>query len=164
MNQNGKDLSLALTAPFPPDAVRWVPLAVKGNRALVAAYLDARAIMHRLDTVFGVGGWSDSYEVLSSGSVVCTLAVKVENEWVHKMDVGSPSTQPDDGDKLKAAFTDALKRAAVKLGIGRYLYRLQNQWCDYDPQAKRLTTTPALPAWALPAAGKNGSVSDKLSA
>ena len=105
MNQNGKDLSLALTAPFPPDAVRWVPLAVKGNRALVAAYLDARAIMHRLDTVFGVGGWSDSYEVLSSGSVVCTLAVKVENEWVHKMDVGSPSSQPDDGDKLKAALS-----------------------------------------------------------
>jgi hypothetical protein len=120
--------------------------------------------MHRLDTVFGVGGWSDSYEVLSSGSVVCTLAVKVENEWVHKMDVGSPSSQPDDGDKLKAAFSDALKRAAVKLGIGRYLYRLQNQWADYDPQGRRFITTPALPAWALPAAGKNGSVSDKLSA
>ena len=164
MNQNSKDLSLALTAPFPPDAVRWLPIAVKGNRALAAAYLDGRAIMQRLDCVFGVGGWSDSYEVLPSGSVVCTLAVKVDGEWVEKTDVGSPSEQPDAGDKLKAAFTDALKRAAVKLGIGRYLYRLQNQWCDFDPQSRRFTKTPALPAWALPSTGKIGSVSDKLSA
>jgi hypothetical protein len=164
MNQNGKDLSLALTAPFPPEAVRFVPIAVKGAKALAAAYLDARAIMQRLDSVFGVGGWSDSYEVLPSGSVVCTLAVKVDGEWVQKTDVGSPSEQSDAGDKLKAAFTDALKRAAVKLGIGRCLYRLQNQWLDFDPQTRRFTTTPALPAWALPAREKIGSVSEKLSA
>src|SRR5262245_3698487 len=106
MNTNGKELSLTLTAPFPAEAVRWKPIAVKGTKALAAAYLDARAIMQRLDSVFGVGGWSDSYEIVQGGSVVCTLAVKVDGEWVHKMDVGSPSEQPDDGDKLKAAFSD----------------------------------------------------------
>ncbi len=152
MNTDAKALSLALTAPFPADAVHWKPLSVKGNRALAAAYLDARAIMQRLDCVFGVGGWQDAYQLVDGGSVVCTLSVKVEGEWIDKTDVGSPSEQPDDGDKLKAAFSDALKRAAVKLGIGRYLYRLPRQWVDYDPQARQLVKTPTLPAWALPPA------------
>lgn len=145
-----RDLSRALTEPFPAEAVHAKPLTVKGNRALAAFYLDARAIMHRLDSVFGVGGWKDSYQLVNGGSVVCTLSVKVNGEWVEKMDVGSPSEQPDDGDKLKAAFSDALKRAAVKLGIGRYLYRLDRQWYDYDPQGRRFVKPPQLPSWALP--------------
>jgi hypothetical protein len=151
-NSNAKQLSLLLTAPFPADAVHWKPLAVKGNRALAAAYLDARAVMQRLDSVFGVGGWKDSYVITSSGSVVCTLSLKIDGEWVEKTDVGSPSEQPDDGDKLKAAFSDSLKRAACKCGIGRYLYRLPSQWVDYDPQKKQFVKAPALPSWALPAA------------
>lgn len=152
MTTDAKQLSLLLTAPFPADAVHWKPLSVKGNRALAAAYLDARAVMQRLDSVFGVGGWKDAYQLVNGGSVVCKLSVKVEGEWVEKSDVGSPSEQPDDGDKLKAAFSDALKRAAVKLGIGRYLHRLPATWADYDPQTKRFVKLPTLPAWALPAA------------
>ncbi len=151
-NTDAKQLSLLLTAPFPVDAIHWKPLAVKGNRALAAAYLDARAVMQRLDSVFGVGGWKDRYELVAGGSVVCTLSVKVDGEWVEKSDVGSPSEQPDDGDKMKAGFSDALKRAAIKLGIGRYLYRLPSQWVDYDPQKKQFVKPPALPSWALPAA------------
>jgi hypothetical protein len=151
MNTDSKQLSLALTAPFAADAVHFKPLSVNGNRALAAAYLDARAVMQRLDSVFGVGGWKDSYDITGTGSVVCTLSVKVEGEWVEKTDVGSPSEQPDDGDKLKAAFSDALKRAAIKLGIGRYLYRLPRQWADFDPQTKQFKQAPQLPGWALPA-------------
>lgn len=152
MNADSKSLSIALTAPFPADAVHWLPLAVKGDKALACAYLDARAIMQRLDSVFGVGGWSDAYEIVAGGSVVCTLSVKVDGEWVSKTDVGSPSEQPDDGDKLKAAFSDALKRAAVKLGIGRYLHRQPRQWVDYDSQRRQFVRVPTLPAWALPGA------------
>jgi hypothetical protein len=155
MNTDSKQLSLALTAPFPAEAIHWKPLSVKGARALAAAYLDARAIMQRLDSVFGVGGWRDSYQLVNGGSVVCTLSVLVDGKWVEKTDVGSPSEQPDDGDKLKAAFSDALKRAAIKLGIGRYLYRLPRQWVDYDPQTRQFKATPQLPAWALPQASKS---------
>jgi len=102
--------------------------------------------------VFGVGGWKDRYQLVNGGSVVCTLSVRVDGEWIDKTDVGSPSEQPDDGDKLKAAFSDALKRAAIKLGIGRYLYRLPRQWVDYDPQTRQFKQTPTLPSWASPAA------------
>jgi hypothetical protein len=151
MTTDMKALSMQLTAPFPADAVHWKPLTVKGERALACAYLDARAVLQRLDTVFGVGGWKDAYQIVAGGSVVCTLSVRVDGEWVEKTDVGSPSEQPDDGDKLKAAFSDALKRAAIKLGIGRYLYRLPSQWVDYDPQRRQFARPPQLPAWAMPA-------------
>src|SRR5206468_3165838 len=57
---------------------------------------------------------------------------------------------------MKAAFSDALKRAAVKAGIGRYLYRLPSTWVAYDPPKKAMATTPKLPDWALPGqAGKH---------
>jgi len=46
-----------------------------------------------------------------------------------------------------------MKRAAIKVGIGRYLYRLPRQWVDYDPQRKQFTRTPALP----PSAGGSPS-------
>lgn len=150
-NIDAKQLSLALTAPFPAHAIHFRPLLVKDGRALAVAYLDARAVMQRLDSVFGVGGWQDRYQITNSGSVVCTLTVCVEGRWVRKSDVGSPSEQPDEGDKLKAAFSDALKRAAVKIGIGRYLHRVPLQWVDYDAQKKQFKTPPKLPAWALPA-------------
>jgi hypothetical protein len=151
-NTDAKQLSLALTAPFPAEAIHWKPLTIRGTRALAAAYLDVRSIMQRLDQCFGVAGWQDAYELVNGGSVVCKLRVKLDGEWVEKSDVGSPSEQPDDGDKLKAAFSDALKRAAIKLGIGRYLYKLPRQWVDWDEAKKMFAKTPQLPAWALPAA------------
>jgi hypothetical protein len=139
-----------LTAPFQLTEVKFKPQSVKGNRALALAYIDCRVIQDRLDAVLGVENWMDEYEILTDGSVMCRLKLRLNGEWVTKTDVGSPSEQPDSGDRLKAAFSDALKRAAVKFGIGRYLYRLPAVWCDYDPQKKQFSATPQLPAWAVP--------------
>jgi hypothetical protein len=61
------------------------------------------------------------------------------------VDVGGPSEQPDGGDRLKAELSDALKRAAVKFGVGRYLYGLPSQGVDYDPQRKQFKQTPRPP-------------------
>lgn len=140
----------ALTAPFLPTEVKFKPQSVKGNRALALAYIDCRVIQDRLDAVLGVENWMDEYEILADGSVMCRLKLRLNGEWVTKTDVGSPSEQPDSGDRLKAAFSDAMKRAAVKFGIGRYLYRLPAVWCDYDPQKKQFSATPQLPTWAVP--------------
>lgn len=142
----------ALSAPFDLTEVRFKPAVVSGNRALALAYVDARAIQDRLDAVLGVLGWQDSYRCLEDGSVVCRLRLRLGDEWVTKVDVGSPSDQGDAGDRRKAAFSDALKRAAVKFGIGRYLYRLPAQWVDYDNHKKQFLQTPRLPAFALPRA------------
>jgi hypothetical protein len=96
-------------------------------------------------------GWQDSYRVLPDGSVMCRLRLKIGDQWITKVDVGGQSEQPDGGDRTKAAFSDALKRAAVKFGIGRYLYRLPQLWADYDSHKRQFVRPPALPASALPA-------------
>lgn len=143
-------ISEALSAPFEVREIKFKPKMVKNNRALAMAYIDARLIQDRLDQVLGVENWQDNYDLLPDGSVICRLKLKLGNRWITKTDVGSPSEQPDSGDRLKAAFSDALKRAAVKFGIGRYLYRLPAQWVDYDPVKKQLTQLPQLPDSALP--------------
>jgi hypothetical protein len=145
-----KTITQALSAPFELTEVKFKPQVVQGNRALALAYVDARVIQDRLDDVLGVEGWQDEYEVLPDNSVVCRLRLKIGSEWVTKMDVGGPSEQPDGGDRMKAAFSDALKRAAVKFGVGRYLYRLPSSWVDYDPAKRQFRATPTLPAFALP--------------
>jgi Rad52/22 family double-strand break repair protein len=142
------ELFLRLAAPFADDDVQFKPQAVKGNRALAIAYIDARAVMDRLDEVLGPANWQDEYHLLPDGAMLCKLSVRVDGEWIAKTDVGSPSDQPDGGDRTKAAVSDALKRAAVKLGIGRYLYNLPHQWADYDPVRRQFVSPPRLPEWA----------------
>ena len=138
-----------LTTPFDNTEVKFKPQVVKGNRALALAYVDVRAIMDRLDLALGVENWQDNYQLLPDKSVMCRLRLRIGDRWITKSDVGSPSEQPDGGDRLKAAFSDALKRAAVKFGIGRYLYRLPQQWADYDPMKKQFSAPPKLPDWAV---------------
>lgn len=144
------EIAAALAAPFDPKEVKFKPQMVKNNRCLAMAYIDARLVQDRLDDVLGVDGWQDLYDLVPDGSVVCRLRVRFGEKWVTKTDVGSTSEQPDAGDRLKAAFSDALKRAAVKYGIGRYLYRLPAQWVDYDPVKKQIVQVPHLPPFAIP--------------
>jgi hypothetical protein len=143
-------LAEALAAPFDPGEVKFKPQAVKGDVALAVPFVDARVIEDRLDSVLGIFGWQDSYEPLPDGAVICRLRIRAGKEWIIKEDVGGQSEQPDEGDRRKAAFSDALKRAAVKFGIGRYLYRVKPQWCEYDSQKKRWIKQPSIPVNASP--------------
>lgn len=145
-----QEVAERLAEPFGPEDIRFLPKVVSGNRALAMAYVNARAIQDRLDDALGIHNWQDSYTVLANGCVVCRLLVRIGGEWIAKEDVGSPSEQPDKHDQTKAAYSDALKRCAVKYGVGRYLYSLPSQWVDYDPQKKQFVKVPTLPAWALP--------------
>jgi hypothetical protein len=142
----------ALAAPFAPDEVRFRPGPISGNQALAFPYINVRAVMDRLDEVVGLDGWQDKYTVLPDGSVMCQLQVRFGDTWIAKVDVGSRSEQPDEGDRDKAAFSDALKRVAVKFGVGRYLHRIPAQWVEWDAPKRRFGKRPLLPAWAMPAA------------
>lgn len=141
-----------LAEPFDPREVKWKPQQVKQNRCMAIAYIDARLIQDRLDDVLGPENWSDEY---TPGpwpkSVLCKLTLNLNSRIVSKMDIGGESEQPDEGDRAKAAVSDALKRAAVKWGIGRYLYRLPTSWVDYDPVKRQIVQVPQLPAFAIPA-------------
>jgi Rad52/22 family double-strand break repair protein len=145
-----EEVAAALAAYFDPEDVKWKAQATREGRALAVAYIDARCVMDRLDEVLGLDGWQDDYTPLPDGTVLCRLSLRLGGEWLTRCDVGAPSEQPDEGDKVKASFSDALKRAAVRWGVGRYLYRLPQQWVDYDPQRRQLKVKPQLPAWAVP--------------
>jgi hypothetical protein len=140
----------ALAEPFPAEVLKWKPQVVNGNRALAIPYIDARCVMDRLDEFVGPDGWQNELEFLENGTVLCRLKILVNGQWLEKADVGAPSEQPDEGDRCKAAASDALKRSAVLWGIGRYLYSLGGQWLDYDAKKKMLIGKPTLPDWALP--------------
>jgi hypothetical protein len=142
-------LMAALAAPFDAALVKFKPASVSGNRARAVPYIDAVVVQGRLDAVLGVAGWQDEFDVLPDGCVVCRLRIKVGEDWIARMDVGAPSKQPDEGDRRKAAFSGALKRAAVKFGVGRYLHRVTPQWLDYDPTKRQFAKPPRLPAEAL---------------
>jgi hypothetical protein len=155
------EIGKALTAPFKLSMLGWKPLSVKDGRALVAPYVSGCDVQNRLDQVFGIGNWQDAYRVLAGGCVVCRLSLRIEGEWLAKVDVGNPSEQPDDGNRMKAAFSDALKRARLKWGIARYLAYVTPARADYDAKARQIGAPPPLPPWALPeptpAAGPEGS-------
>lgn len=148
-DRTAADVARLLAEPFDPAEVKAKPAVVQGNRALAMFYVDARVVQDRLDDVLGVDGWQDEYTVLPDGCVICRLRCRIAGEWVTKSDVGDPSKQPDAGDKMKSAFSDSLKRAAVKFGVGRHLYRVPAVWCDYDPQKKQFVRPPRPPAFAV---------------
>jgi hypothetical protein len=147
-----QEIADALAAPFDATEIgcRVGAVTKDKKRCIPLWYIDARNVIDRFNRIVGLAGWQDAYDVLPSGNVVCRLSVRIAGEWVTRVDVGGQSDQDDAGDKCKAAFSDSLKRAAVKFGVGRYLYEIPNQWVDYDEQRKQFVKTPTLPAWALP--------------
>jgi hypothetical protein len=78
--------------------------------------------MSRLDEVVG-GDWSDAYQKAPSGGLECALTVC----GVTRRDVGDDDS---DNEKEKAGYSDAFKRAAVKFGVGRFLYSLPKMYAQ----------------------------------
>ena len=112
------DLFAALAAPFEASEVR---ARTQGNRQV--QYITARTAMNRLDSVLGPENWWDEY-IPSENSVLCRLTVRMpDGSTLTKADAGGYAGMPDQGDDDKSGFSDAFKRAAVKFGVGRYLYR-----------------------------------------
>jgi len=140
-----------LKAPFPAEDVQWRAGATnrEGAKALAMAYIDARAVMDRLDEVVGPMNWADTYNEWKGNAVKAGIGIRNEEGWVWKFD-GADDTNFE---ATKGGFSDAFKRAAVKWGIGRYLYQLPTVWvaCQKSGNTVRLSTTPKLPQWALPA-------------
>lgn len=145
-----KEILSALSAPFPASAVSWRVGATNKDKTsgVALAYIDARDVMDRLDEVVGCDSWGDTYAETPSGRVICALGVRLNGEWIIKSD-GAGAT---DFEGEKGGISDAFKRAAVKFGIGRYLYRLDAPWVPIKQRGRSfiLESDPKLPAWALP--------------
>jgi hypothetical protein len=79
--------------------------------------------MNRLDNVLGPENWWDEYSP-NENSVLCRLTIRLpDGTTLTKADAGGYAGMADSGDDDKSGYSDAFKRAAVKFGVARYLYR-----------------------------------------
>jgi len=112
------DLFAALAAPFDSQ-----DLKARSQQGRQLHYITARTVMNRLDNVLGPENWWDEY-VPSESSVLCRLTIRLpDGSTLTKCDAGGYAGMADSGDDDKSGYSDAFKRAAVKFGVGRHLYR-----------------------------------------
>jgi hypothetical protein len=152
-----KDLSV----PFAQDDIEWrmQQSGLNGTKpwGKCLAYVTNRAIMDRLDSVCGHENWKNLFTAAPVGGILCGISILVDsNEWVTKWD----GAQNTDVEAVKGGLSNAMKRAAVQWGIGRYLYNLETGWAVFDKNGKYSAkmkdgsfhkwNPPQLPSWALP--------------
>lgn len=82
------------------------------------AYIDARQVMDLLDSVCD-GEWASDFKEVK-GNLYAGIGIKIKGDWVWKWDCGTESQT----EKEKGEASDSFKRAAVKWGVGRFLYEL----------------------------------------
>ena len=104
---------------------KWRVQSFSKNKpvAICIPYIDARQVMDILDEVITPSKWKDEYKSID-GKLFCGISIKVGEEWVTKWDVGSETKVEGE----KGEVSDSFKRAAVKLGIGRFLYSMGMQY------------------------------------
>jgi Uncharacterized protein conserved in bacteria len=158
-----------LREPFPAEDIEWrigrAGYTKTGNVfGTCLAYVTNRAIMGRLDEVCGPEKWQNEFKPGPSGGIVCGISIYNDQiqQWITKWD-GAENT---DIEAVKGGLSDAMKRAAVQWGIGRYLYNLEEGFAviadngRFFARGKDKATSrdyqfkwnpPLLPDWALPA-------------
>lgn len=137
-----------LSSPFPKEEVKWRIGSVTRDkkRGQALAYVDARAVYNRLDEICSNYGWQCHYSHAggSSDKTICNLGLylpiggpdddieDVDWDWIWRAN-GAGDTNFE-GEK--GAISDAIKRAAVTFGIGRYLYTLGAPWVQIDERGR----------------------------
>jgi len=133
-----KQIAAALAAPFEEKDLKHRP----GRAGMTFTYADARAVAQRLDDVLGIQGWEFEVSVADAarGVVKGTLHIVVDGKTVIHEDFGYPNSTQDD-EPLKSAASDALRRCAAQVGVGRSLYSPEKG----GPVAPLMFTRPNVP-------------------
>jgi hypothetical protein len=131
---DAQELFDALSEPFPLEYIEWRVGSTNSDKSkgLALCYVDARAVMDRLDSVCGPDGWQCNYSAAPGNAIICNLGVLIAGDWIWKAD-GAGAT---DVEGEKGMLSDALKRAAVRWGVGRYLYDLKSPWVELEPAGR----------------------------
>lgn len=114
-----KEIAAALAAPFTGADLKTRP----GRGGMTFTYADARAVAQRLDDVLGLTGWQFEVKVADAATKVVhgTLIAVINGETTVRQDFGYPNSAQDD-EPYKSAASDALRRCAAQIGVGRSLY------------------------------------------
>lgn len=147
-----------LREPLPERMISWRVGSTNQDktRGQALPYIDNRIVQNRLDDVVGPSNWTNRYEEVIVDNrllaVRCVIGVRIGDQWVEKEDAAHLDDNAQGSRELaiKGVYSDAMKRAAVQWGIGRYLYEYQAPWVVLG-ENKRLQEIPRLPAHMLPA-------------
>lgn len=133
---------IGLTTPFPAKYVKEAP-GGHGN------YVSHDIVTQRLLRVLGPFTYTIDQTLKSAdGTVegcVATLTVTIDGKEVSVSEAGecdNPSTRKTQGDRLKNASSDAIKRCAMRLGLGLHVwaeddYFLHGQLIAKSPEDNR---------------------------
>src|SRR4051794_21120345 len=149
------DAARDLRRPIAPDEVRFKVQAVRWTKrdgsdrvataAQIVAYIDARTVVARLNLLFP-GHWHAPTDALPlemrltrRGADGALTPIRLTDQGEVKADdtlyyrcrlqIGEAAFEDvGAGDDPKAAYSDAIKRAAVRAGIGESLYAMDTPW------------------------------------
>lgn len=130
-----EDLDIkTLEAPFPADVIgiKVQSFTKDRTKAMLVAYLQHTDVYRRLEEVDP--SWASSCtqleqvinkEVPAGKDSFFLAKVAITLKGITRENVG-------EGDEPKGALSDALKRAAMLFGVGRYLYDSETVWVPYN--------------------------------
>jgi len=154
MSKETKDFVKLLSDPFESTDVKWrVQQSGMTSQSkpwvMLIPYITSRAVEQRLDDVFGVFGWENAFKEARQSLITVTEWVdgekvkkdKLVNNWLCGITVidGDKRVTKWDGaeetaiEPFKGGLSGASKRAAVQLGIARYLYHFEVVFVDCTP-------------------------------
>ena len=125
-----------LSRPFPSSLVKQKP----GKFA--ASYVEHSVVSQRLLEVVGPYSFAVDRIVTNAEGVVvgctATLTVEVDGREVSITEVGDVEHPgQNSGSNLKNAASDALKRCAMRLGVGLHLWSQENYYLDKALEKRR---------------------------
>ena len=131
-NMHLDDVSYLLSNPFNPASVKW-RLGSTNQKSVArdtgnqyAKPTKGQPLCY-VDAVLGSHNWQDEY-IETPKRIICKLGVRHGDEWIWKSDGAGDTNMEGE----KGGLSDAFKRAAVKFGIGRYLYSIHSNWIDLN--------------------------------
>lgn len=124
-----------LKKPFKEADLEWrvgrSGIGKSGPWAKVLVYVTNRAIQDRLDEVCGPGNWENEFTKGPDGGVVCGIGIRVQTgEGAYHHAWKYDGAENSEIESIKGGLSNAMKRAAVQWGIGRYLYDIHELWAD----------------------------------
>ena len=149
-----EEIKTLLELPFRAAEISWRVLGdgeKADGEARIIPYAQRSAYMRRLDTLFGPGGWTQSFSMttvsnvqrskkvnkaqvmITTGKIVVTSTITIEGFGTRS---STGEGWADDENGTTRAQAQAFRRACAEFGLGRYLRELEGWSCKVPVNAK----------------------------
>jgi hypothetical protein len=149
-----EEIKTLLELPFRAAEISWRVLGdgeKADGEARIIPYAQRSAYMRRLDTLFGPGGWTQSFSMttvsnvqrskkvnkaqvmITTGKILVTSTITIEG-FGNRSSTGEGWADDENG--TTRAQAQAFRRACAEFGLGRYLRELEGWSCKVPVNAK----------------------------